>query len=165
MGEKNIIKYNYRDKLNQNVLKNILIENIPILKNIKFSFVEVNKINSLLNDIYNKIDFISKDTKNLLLIKDCDDVNLEISCKEIMKLKEKFYKYKDFVKWIFFIKFKGEFYAIEINIDIIFDNIDYFFEISGFKKGYSDFLFVSEDLLYGICIERYEYHNILVRWV
>ncbi len=41
----------------------------------------------------------------------------------------------------------------------MFEYIDVFFEISVFKDDNFDFIFVSKDLSYGICIERYEYYK------
>lgn len=159
MDKKNIT--NYRDKLNQNVLKNMLFKRLPILKNLGIKFMEPSGNKLLLNNIYEKIDFNSQDDKKVLLLE--KNEKLDMYYNEIMKFKQEIFQIQDSVECIIFIEFK-ELYPIVIDGNIVFEYLDVFFEISGFKEGNSDFIFTSKDLSYGICIEKYEYFNKLIKW-
>ena len=54
--------------------------------------------------------------------------------------------------------------AIKIKVEDFFKYLDYIVEFSRFKDGYRDLIFVDEDLMYGICVEKYEYFNKLIVW-
>ncbi len=115
----------------------------------------------LLNNIYEKIDFNSQDDKKVLLLE--KNEKLDMYYNEIMKFKQEIFQIQDSVECIIFIEFK-ELYPIVIDGNIVFEYLDVFFEISGFKEGNADFIFTSKDLSYGICIEKYEYFNKLIKW-
>ncbi len=159
MNEKYIAEY--KDKLNQNVLKNIIFNRLPILKDFGIKFIEKDKSSLLLNEIYKKIDFNSQDNKNVLLIEKNEKINLYYN--EVMEFRNKIFKIQNNIECVLFIEFK-EFYPVIINGNMVLQYIDIFFDITGFKEGNADFIFVSKDLSYGICIEKYEYYNKLVKW-
>ena len=150
MNEKYTIEY--KDKLNQNVLKNMIFNRLPILKDFGIKFIEKEKSILLLNEIYKKIDFNSQNNKNVLLIEKNEKINLYYN--EIMEFRNKIFKIQNNIECVLFIEFK-EFYPVIINGNIVLEYIDIFFDITGFKDGNADFIFVSKDLSYGICIEKY----------
>ena len=88
MNEKYTIEY--KDKLNQNVLKNMIFNRLPILKDFGIKFIEKEKSILLLNEIYKKIDFNSQNNKNVLLIEKNEKINLYYN--EIMEFRNKIFK-------------------------------------------------------------------------
>ncbi|OOR53893.1 hypothetical protein BGP34_27650 [Bacillus mycoides] len=64
---------------------------------------------------------------------------------------------------LFFSK-GGKFEAVKLNIAEVFDNLEELSTISRFLTGYADFVLVGDDLEFGVCIERTEYHYEFSMW-
>lgn len=64
---------------------------------------------------------------------------------------------------LFFSK-GGKIEAVKLNIAEIFDNLEVLSTISRFLTGYADFVLVGDDLEFGVCIERTEYHYEFSMW-
>ncbi|MGE1125731.1 YxiF family protein, partial [Bacillus wiedmannii] len=64
---------------------------------------------------------------------------------------------------LFFSK-GGKIEAVKLNIAEVFDNLEELSTISRFLTGYTDFVLVGDDLEFGVCIERTEYHYEFSMW-
>lgn len=58
----------------------------------------------------------------------------------------------------------GKLEAVKLNITEVFDNLEALSAISRFLTGSADFILVGDDLEFGVCIERTEYHNEFSMW-
>ncbi|EEM07513.1 hypothetical protein bmyco0003_59080 [Bacillus pseudomycoides] len=58
----------------------------------------------------------------------------------------------------------GKIEAVKLNISEVFDNLEELSTISRFLTGYADFVFVGDDLEFGVCIERTEYYYEFSMW-
>ncbi|MCU5095069.1 MULTISPECIES: YxiF family protein [Bacillus cereus group] len=54
--------------------------------------------------------------------------------------------------------------AIKLNINEVFDNLENLSIESGFLNGNGDFVLVGDDLEFGLCVERTEYHYEFSMW-
>ncbi|PEY32975.1 hypothetical protein CN354_20025 [Bacillus cereus] len=54
--------------------------------------------------------------------------------------------------------------AVKLDINEIFDNLEEISIITNFLNGYGDFILVGDDLEFGVCIERTEYHYEFSMW-
>ena len=54
--------------------------------------------------------------------------------------------------------------VVKLNINGIFDNLEEISIITNFLNGYGDFILVGDDLEFGVCIERTEYHYEFSMW-
>lgn len=88
--------------------------------------------------------------------------NISVSVK---LLKEIFVKsdYSMIVGRLFFFR-DTEIEAVELKISEIHRNLDDIVDMIKFTTGYDDFILVTNDLEYGICIERTEYQYEFYRW-
>ncbi|WP_335872621.1 YxiF family protein [Bacillus sp. 2205SS5-2] len=58
----------------------------------------------------------------------------------------------------------GEIEAVELNMEELYRNLEEILEKVKFTSGYGDFILVSDDLAFGICIERTEYQYEFYSW-
>ncbi|MEK5332835.1 hypothetical protein NSQ74_15370 [Lysinibacillus sp. FSL W8-0992] len=65
---------------------------------------------------------------------------------------------------VLFYEYDDEVDGIFISLDIFINNIQEILDFVGFTEGRMDLLFSDENLVAGICIERFEYENILTVW-
>ncbi len=103
------------------------------------------KVFSLLNTKKNKIQLSGDDykeniQKSIQLLNEIID-NIEVPTKK--------------GRLLFFRE--NEIEAVLIHINKVFSNIDKVLELTKFKAGYGDFILVTEDFNFGLCIERTEY--------
>ncbi|BFH11629.1 hypothetical protein J6TS7_66130 [Paenibacillus dendritiformis] len=54
--------------------------------------------------------------------------------------------------------------AVKLNVNEVFRNLEEILKLTKFATGYADFILVADDLHFGICIERTEYHYELSIW-
>ncbi|XNN69237.1 hypothetical protein ACLM2U_15555 [Bacillus pumilus] len=54
--------------------------------------------------------------------------------------------------------------AVLVNVDEVFSHLNHLLEQTKFSNGYGDFILVSEDFHFGLCIERTEYHYEFSTW-
>ncbi|MEW9180385.1 hypothetical protein AB2553_08085 [Bacillus mycoides] len=64
---------------------------------------------------------------------------------------------------LFFSK-GGKIEAVKLNLAEVFNNLEELSTISRFLTGYADFVLVGDDLEFGVCIERTEYHYEFSMW-
>jgi len=120
-------------------------------------FLEIAIIEELKNKIYAKIDKVPKRRSLSMEYEQILEVLLGLDFRSITdNPPEK--------QMVLFYEYNGGVDGLFILLEIFMNNIQKILEFVGFTEGRMDLLYTDANLGTGICIERFEYMNILTVW-
>ncbi|UZQ51680.1 group-specific protein [Clostridium kluyveri] len=123
------------------------------------SFVEISKNDTFCKDVFQKLSTI----QNKYIIQGENyKQNIELSKAHLIKLGKEICFDRDLAQVFFYGDHEIE--SLMLNIHDVLTNLDIILEKSGFSSGHGDFVLVSDDLSFGICIERTEYFYEFSTW-
>lgn len=136
--------------------KNICSNLIEIIDDLNIdAFISIDETIEISNRVYDTIDYLDCNKKI--------DKDLQICISEILNLKKEYYKYSDDYAVLFHADDR-ECGAFMIKVSDFFDHLAYILDFTSFSKGCRDLIYVDKKLRFGICVERYEYFNVLAKW-
>ncbi len=144
------------DKLKTNVKRkevlSILSSRIPVTIE---DFLSIEETIRVSRRAYEIIDTITNQTE---LVKD-----YQINVNSLLHTKEWTKGFQD-KKVAILHRYDRDTGALVMTIESFWGSMDEILSFVGFKDGYRDLIAVDENLQFGLCIERHEYHNNLVVW-
>lgn len=136
-----------RKSRRKNLIKELNFMNLPEepFLDIEDNDLFCKKVFSLLNTKKNKIQLQGDDYKENIQ-KSIQLLNETIDNTKVPQKKGRLLFFRE-----------NEIEAVLINVNEVFSHLDKVFELTKFSVGYGDFILVTEDFNFGLCIERTEY--------
>ncbi|AZK44858.1 YxiF family protein [Paenibacillus lentus] len=147
------------ERLKRKNRRNNLIKQLSFLSLPKDLFMEVEANESFCRQVFLTL---SKHHNPIILQGRDNEETIYMSIQALRNLDMPTALFNKECRVFFFGEYEIE--AVKLNVNEVFMNLENVLDLTRFSKGYGDFILVDENLLFGICIERTEYHYELIKW-